>query len=95
VGLIGGVFMLITSIGFSITLPLSFSFLGNKSLGKTSTPTASLRVDDLVKGFLIIILVAGEGEGKCNFFPLLAVVLVDEETSSNSGAGGGEKSLYG
>jgi hypothetical protein len=54
-----------------------------------------LRVDDLVKGFLILNLAAGAGEGKCNFLPLLVVVLVDEGTSSNSGVGGGEKSLCG
>ena len=78
-----------------MTLPLSFSFLGTEALGKTSTSTDSLSVDDLVIGFLILILAAREGEGKCNFLPLLVVVLVDEGTSSNSCARGGEKSLYG
>jgi hypothetical protein len=36
-----------------------------------------------------------EGDEKCNFLPFLVVVLVDEGTSSNYGAEGGEKSLYG
>jgi hypothetical protein len=40
-------------------------------------------------------LAAGAGEEKCNFLPLLVVALVDEGTSSNSGAGGGEKYLCG
>ena len=87
--------MLITSIGFSIPLPLSLYFLGTEALGNTSTSTASLRVDDLVKGLLILILVVGAGEGKCNFLPLLVVVLVDEGTFSNSSAGRGEKYLFG
>jgi hypothetical protein len=54
-----------------------------------------LRVDDLLKGFLIFMLAAGAGEEKCNFLPFLVVPLVDEGTSSKSGARGGEKSLYG
>jgi len=54
-----------------------------------------LRADDLVKGFLNFVLDAGEGEEKCNFLPFLVTALVDEGTSSNSGAGGGEKYLYG
>lgn len=66
-----------------MTLPLSFSFLGTETLGRTSASIASLRVDDLVKGFLILILAAGAGEEKCNFLPLLVVALVDEGTSSN------------
>jgi hypothetical protein len=85
----------ITPIGFSMYLPLSFSFLGIETLGRTSASTASLRADDLVKGFLILILATEAGEDKCKLFPLLVVDLVDEGTSSNSGAGGGEKSLCG
>jgi hypothetical protein len=54
-----------------------------------------LSVDDLVKGLPILILAIGEGEGECNFLPLLAMVLVDEGTSSNLGVGGDEKSLCG
>jgi len=78
-----------------MTLPLSFYFLGTEALGKTSSSTTSLWVDDLVKGFMTLILVVGGCEGKCNFLPLLAMVLVDKGTSSNSGAGGHEKSLCG
>jgi hypothetical protein len=79
----------ITPIGFSMPLPLSFYFLGTETWGNISSSTTSLRDDDLVKGFLILILAVGEGEEKCNFLPLLAVDLVDEGTTSNLGAGGG------
>jgi hypothetical protein len=64
-------------------------------LGNNSSSTTSLWVDNLVKGFLILILAARAGEGECNFLPPLAVVFVDEGTSSNSSAGGGEKYLFG
>jgi hypothetical protein len=87
--------MLITSTRFSIPLPLYFSFLGTETLGRTYSSTTSLKADDLIKGFLILILAAGVGEKKCNFVPLLVVALVDEGNSSNSGAGGAEKSLCG
>jgi hypothetical protein len=79
----------------SMPLPLSFFLLGTETLGRTSASTASLRFDDLVKGFMIFILATGAGEEKCNFLPLLDVALVDEGTSSNSGAGISEKSLCG
>jgi hypothetical protein len=68
----------ITSIGFSITFPLSFFFFRYETLGRNCTSTASLRVDYLVKGFLTFVLVAGEGEEKCNFIPFLVMALVDE-----------------
>ena len=85
----------ITSIGFSIPFPLSFFIFIIETLGRTCASIASLRVDDLVKDFLNFMLVVGVGEEKCDFLPFLAVTLVDEGNSSNSGAGGGEKSLYG
>jgi hypothetical protein len=87
--------MSITSIGFSMHLPLSFFFFGTETLGRTYASTTSLRVGDLVKGLLMFILVVRESEEKCNFLPLLVVALVDEGTYFNSGAGGGEKSLCG
>jgi hypothetical protein len=55
----------------------------------------SLGIDDLVKGFLPLVVATKGEEGKCSFFPFLAVVLVEEGTSSNPSGGGGEKSLYG
>jgi hypothetical protein len=76
-------------------LPLSLFFFAIEILGRTSTSTASLRADDLVKGFLNFMLVVGVGEEKCNFLPFLAMPMVDEGTYSNSGAGGGEKYLCG
>jgi hypothetical protein len=85
----------ITPIVFSMPLTLSFTFPGTETLGRTFDSTTFLRVDDLVKGFLILILAIGVGKEKCNFLPLLAVALVDEGNSSNSSAGGGEKSLCG
>jgi len=85
----------ITPIVFFMPLPFSFSFLGTETLGKISATTTSLRVDDIVKGFLIFMLVVGKGEEKCNFLPFLVVALVDKGTSSNSGVGGGEKPLRG
>jgi hypothetical protein len=78
-----------------MNLPLPISFLGTEVLGMNFASTTSLLVDDLVKGLLTLVLVVGLGEGKCNFLSLLDVVLVNEWISSNSGAGGGEKSLYG
>jgi hypothetical protein len=52
----------------------------------TYVSTTSLWVDDLVKGLLTLVLVVAVGEGKLNVLPFLAVVLVDEGTSSSSGA---------
>jgi hypothetical protein len=85
----------ITSIGFSIPFPLSFFFFRIETFGRTCVSTSSLRVDALVKGFLTFVLDVREGEEKCNFLPFLVVALVDEGTSSNSSAEGGEKSLCG
>ena len=55
----------------------------------------SLGIDDLVKGFLPLILTAGGKEGKIRLFPFLDVYLVEEGTSSNLGGGGGENYLCG
>jgi hypothetical protein len=54
-----------------------------------------LRVDDLVKGFLLLVLAAEGDEEKCSFLPFLPMALVEEGTSSSSGVGGGEMPLYG
>jgi len=42
-----------------------------------------------------LMLVVEGDEEKCSFFPLFFVGLVEEGVSSNSGGGGGEKSLSG
>jgi hypothetical protein len=55
----------------------------------------SLCIDGPVKGLLPLISTAGGEEGKRRFFPLLYVKLVEEDTYSNPGGGGGEKSLCG
>jgi hypothetical protein len=83
------------SIGFSMPLPLSFFFFRMETFGRTCSSTTPLRVDDLVKGLLILVLDVEGDEEKCSFFPFFVVVLVEEGTSSNSGAGGGERSLCG
>jgi hypothetical protein len=75
--------------------PLPLTFFGTEALGMTYASTASLWDDDIVKCLLTLVLATGAGEGKCNFLPFLAMVLVNEGTSSNSGAGGGENSLCG
>jgi hypothetical protein len=62
---------------------------------RTRSSTTSLRDDYLVKGLLILVLVSEEDEEKCSFLPLFVVALVEEGTSYNSSAGGGERSLYG
>jgi hypothetical protein len=85
----------ITSIGFSMPFPLSFFFFDIEKLGRNSSSTTSLRVDDLVKVFLTFMLPVGVGEEKCIFLSFLSMALVEEGTSSNLGAGGGEKSLCG
>jgi hypothetical protein len=79
--------LVMTSIGFSIVSLLLLTFFETESLGMTYVSTASLWYNDLVKCLLNIVLVAATGEGKCNFLPFLAVVLVDEGTSSSSGVG--------
>jgi hypothetical protein len=76
-----------TSIGFPTVSILPLTFFGTEALGMTYVSTTSLWVDDLVKGLLTLVLVVAVGEGKCNFLPFLVVVLVDEGTSSSSGAG--------
>jgi len=81
------------STGFSMPFPLSLFFFRIEAFGRTCTSTTSLRVDDLVKGLLTFVLTVEGDEEKCSFLPFLVVALVDEGTSSNSGAGGGERSL--
>jgi hypothetical protein len=75
--------------------PLSFFSFRMETVGRTCSSTAPLRADDLVKGLLILVLAAEGDEEKCSFLPFLAVALVEEGTSSSSGAGGGERSLCG
>jgi hypothetical protein len=77
------------------TMPLTFFFCKIEDFGRDCSSKTSLGVDDLVKGFLTLVLVAGGDEEKCSFFPFFVLVLVVEGTSSNFGGGGGEKSLYG
>jgi hypothetical protein len=76
-------------------MPLPFFFCRIEAFGRDCSSTTSLGADDLVKGFLTLVLAAGGDEEKCSFFPFFVVVLVVEGTSSNSGGGGGEKSLCG
>jgi hypothetical protein len=83
------------STGFSMLFPLSLFFFRIETFGRTCVSTTSLRVDDLVKGLLTFVLVVEGDEEKCSFLPFLVVALVEEGTSSNSGAGGGERSLCG
>jgi hypothetical protein len=61
------------SIGFS--MPLPFFFCTVFSLRDFSSKT-SLGIDDLVKGFLPLVLVVGGEEEKRSFFPFFFVVLV-------------------
>jgi hypothetical protein len=75
-------------------MPLIFFFCTGIFDGDCSSKT-SLGTDDLVKGFLPLVVAAGGEEGKCSLFPFLDVVLVEEGTCSNPGGGGGEKYLYG
>jgi hypothetical protein len=75
--------------------PLPLTFFATEALGMTSTSTTSLWVDDLVNDLLNLLLAVGACEGKCIFLSFLAVVLVNEGTSSNTGAGGGENYLCG
>jgi hypothetical protein len=80
------------STGFPIPVPFLFC---TRISGRDCSSTTSLGIDDLVKGLMPLVLVAGGEEEKCSFFPFLYVFLVEEGTSSNPGGGGGEKSLYG
>jgi hypothetical protein len=68
-------------------LPLSFFFFRMEIFGRTCSSISPLRVDDLVKGFLILVLVVEGDEEKCSFLPFLAMDLVEEGTSSSSDAG--------
>jgi hypothetical protein len=52
-----------------------------------------LIVDDLVKGFSNFVIAVEGDEEKCSFLRFLVVVLVEEGTSFNFGAEGGERSL--
>jgi hypothetical protein len=54
-----------------------------------------LSANDLVKGLLILVLAVEGDEEKCSFLPFFAMTLVKKGTSSSSGVGGGERSLYG
>jgi hypothetical protein len=83
------------STGFSMPFPLSLFFFRMEAFGRTCSSTTPLRVDDLVKGFLTFVLAIEGDEEKCSFLPFLVVDLVEEGTSSNYGAGGGERSLCG
>ena len=76
-------------------MPLPFFFFRIEAFGRDCSSKTSLEVDDLVKGFLTLVMVARGDEEKCSLFPFFVVVLVVEGTSSNSGGGGAEKSLYG
>jgi hypothetical protein len=80
---------------FSMPFPSSFLFFRMEIFGRTYSSIASLRDDDLVKGFLILVLAAKGDEEKCSLLPLLAMALVEEGTSSSSSAGGGERPLCG
>ena len=66
---------------------LLLTLFGTEALCMNYDSTTSLWDDDIVKGLLTLVLVVATGEGKCNFLPFLAVVLVDEGTSSISGVG--------
>jgi hypothetical protein len=76
-------------------MPLPFFFCRIQDFGRDCTSTTSLGGDDIVKGFLTLVLAFGGDEEKCSFFPFFVVVLVVEGTSSNSGEEGGAASLYG
>ena len=64
-----------------------------ETFGRICSSTTPLRVDDLVKGLLILVLDSEGDEEKCSFLPFFVVDLVEEGTSSNFGVGGGERSL--
>jgi hypothetical protein len=76
-------------------MPLPFFFCRIEAFGRDYSSTTSLGYDDLVKGFLTLVLAAGGDEEKCSLFPFFVVVLVVEGASYNSGGGGGERFLYG
>jgi hypothetical protein len=91
------------STGSSIPFPFSFfffimedtNFSMNSPFGRTYSSTTSLRDDDLVKGFFLLVLTIEGDEEKCSFLPFLVLSLVEEGTSSISSEGGGERSLCG
>ena len=72
-----------------------FFFFRMETFGRTCPSTTSLRVDDLLKCLLTLVMVVEGDEEKCSFFPFFAVGLVEEGDYSNSGGGGGEISLCG
>jgi hypothetical protein len=75
------------SIGFPTISLLPLTFFGTEALSMIYVSTFSLWADDLVKCLLTLVAIVVVGEGKCNFLPFMAVVLVDEGTSSSSGVG--------
>jgi hypothetical protein len=74
-------------------MPLPLFFCRIEAFGRVFSSKTSLGTDDIVKGFLPLVLAVGGEEKKRSFFPFFATVLVVEGTSSNSGGGGGEKYL--
>jgi hypothetical protein len=76
-------------------MPLPFFFCRVEAFGRDCSSTTSLGADDLVKGFLTLVLAVGGDEDKCSFFPFFVVVLVVEATYSTSSGGGGETYLCG
>jgi hypothetical protein len=55
---------------FQMPWPLYLFFCRIKTFGRECSSTTSLRDDDLVKGFLTLMLVAKGDEEKCSFFDL-------------------------
>jgi hypothetical protein len=55
---------------FPMPWPLSFFFCRIETFGRDCSSTTSLRVDDIVKGFLTLMLAAEGDEEKCSFFVL-------------------------
>jgi hypothetical protein len=68
--------------------PLSLFFFRMEAFDRACVLTTSLRTDALVKGILTFLLDVEGDEYNCSFLPFLVVALVEEGTSSNSGAGG-------
>jgi hypothetical protein len=64
------------SIGF--TIPLPFFFCRIEVFGRDCSSTTSLGDDDILKGFLTLVLAAGGNEEKCSFFLFFVAVLVVE-----------------
>jgi hypothetical protein len=59
---------------FLMPWPLSFFFYRIETFGRDCSSTTSLIVDDLVKGFLTLMLATEGDEEKCSFFVLLIKV---------------------